>query len=68
MQVIMGIDPGLATVGFGVIKSEGNNLIYVDSGTIKTKPELDLPERLNIIKVDFLSLLRTYKPDVPPPF
>jgi len=63
MPVIMGIDPGLATVGFGVIKSDGNNLVYVDSGTIKTKPDLELPERLNIIKEDLLSLLKTYKPE-----
>jgi len=63
MPIILGIDPGLATVGFGVIKSESGNLFYVDSGVIKTKPDISLPERLNAIKNDFLFLLNTFKPD-----
>ena len=63
MPIILGIDPGLATVGFGVIKSEGNVLSYVDCGIIKTKPEIELPERLNCIKNDLISIIDSYKPD-----
>ena len=63
MPIILGIDPGLATVGFGVIKSENGKLFYIDSGVIKTKPDIELPERLNAIKNDFLFLLKTFKPD-----
>ena len=63
MSVVLGIDPGLATVGFGVIKSQGGNLVYVDCGVIKTKADTELPERLNAIKKDFLHLLKTHKPD-----
>ena len=63
-MVILGIDPGLATVGFGVIKTDNGKLEYLDCGVIKTSPDLELPERLNIIKKDFLALLKTFKPDV----
>lgn len=63
MPILLGIDPGLATVGFGVIESKGGHCRFLDCGVIRTKPELELAERLNIIKKDFLEILRGYKPD-----
>ncbi len=63
MPIILGIDPGLATVGFGVIKTDNGKLEYLDCGVIKTSPDMELPERLNVIKKDFLTLLKTFKPD-----
>jgi len=64
MSVIIGIDPGLATVGFGIIKTDGGKVEYLDCGVIKTKAGLELPERLHIIKKDLLILLETFKPTV----
>jgi crossover junction endodeoxyribonuclease RuvC len=48
---ILGIDPGLRTTGFGVIESEGAQLSYVASGTIKTESveSGSLPLRLKVI-------------------
>lgn len=63
-MIILGIDPGLATIGFGVIKNNEGNPEFLDCGIIKTSPDLDLPERLNIIKHDILKLLDSIKPDV----
>ncbi len=63
MSVILGIDPGLATIGFGAIKVEGEKMQYLDCGVIKTSPNLDLPERLSVIKHDTLKLLELFKPD-----
>jgi crossover junction endodeoxyribonuclease RuvC len=63
MTVILGIDPGLATVGFGAVKNDGGKLEYLDCGIIKTAASLDLPERLHIIKNDILDLLKSIKPD-----
>ncbi|MFC1729826.1 crossover junction endodeoxyribonuclease RuvC [candidate division KSB1 bacterium] len=63
MSIILGIDPGLATIGFGVIESNKGKLKYLDCGVIKTAPNLDLPERLNIIKHDTEKLLKSIKPD-----
>jgi len=64
MSVILGIDPGLATVGFGAIKAEKGRLDYLDCGVIRTKAGLPLPERLHIIKKDVITLLETFKPSV----
>lgn len=63
MSIILGIDPGLATVGFGVIESTGGKLKYLDCGVIKTAANLELPERLHIIKHDILKLIESIKPD-----
>ncbi len=60
---ILGIDPGLATVGFGVIETKDGSLKFLDCGVIKTKPELELPERLSAIKHDIEKLLKSIKPD-----
>jgi crossover junction endodeoxyribonuclease RuvC len=38
-MIILGIDPGLRTTGFGVIEKQGNKLRYIASGTIKTASE-----------------------------
>ena len=43
---ILGIDPGLALVGYGLIDVEGNNFNVVDYGVITTESTLDLPTRL----------------------
>ncbi|MCK5608161.1 crossover junction endodeoxyribonuclease RuvC [Candidatus Pacearchaeota archaeon] len=63
MAIILGIDPGLATVGFGVIESNKGKLKYLDCGVIKTAANLELPERLNIIKYDMVKLIESIKPD-----
>jgi crossover junction endodeoxyribonuclease RuvC len=59
---ILGIDPGLRTTGFGVIRKQGNKLSYIASGTIKT-PDADLPQRLKTILVGVAEIIRTYTPD-----
>lgn len=63
MPIILGIDPGLATVGFGVIKSDKHHLEYLDCGIIKTAPNLEFPMRLSVIKHDILKLLKSIQPD-----
>ena len=59
---ILGIDPGLRTTGFGVIRKEGSQLCYIASGTIKT-PDADLPLRLKTILAGVSEVIRTYTPD-----
>ena len=61
---ILGIDPGLATIGFGLIeKKDHNKYICLDYGIIKTKPIFTLAERLTQIRNDFDELLISTKPD-----
>ena len=62
-MIILGIDPGLRTTGFGVIEKHGNKLRYIASGTIKTVAESELPPRLKIILNGIGEIIRTYQPD-----
>lgn len=62
-MIILGIDPGLRTTGFGVIEKHGNKLRYIASGTIKTGSEGELPPRLKIILQGVSEIVGTYQPD-----
>jgi crossover junction endodeoxyribonuclease RuvC len=61
-MIILGIDPGLRTTGFGVIEKHGQRLRYIASGTIKTGTEGALPPRLKIILSGISEVVATYKP------
>jgi crossover junction endodeoxyribonuclease RuvC len=68
MTRVLGIDPGLATTGFGVIEKDGARLRYVASGTIRTTgPGIDtalgdLPGRLKLIFEGVTEVARRYQP------
>lgn len=62
-MIILGIDPGLRTTGFGVIEKHGNKLRYIASGTVKTASEGELPPRLKIILQGVSEIVGTYRPD-----
>ena len=61
---ILGIDPGLQCVGFGVVDSTGSQLRYVASGTITTThlPREDLPARLSLIFKGIVEVVERYQP------
>ena len=60
---ILGIDPGLATMGYGIIEIIGNKNKLIEYGTIETEPTLRLPERLSKIYIELTSLIDFYQPD-----
>ena len=62
-MIILGIDPGLRTTGFGVIEKHGSKLRYIASGTVKTASEGALPPRLKIILRGVTEIIATYRPD-----
>jgi crossover junction endodeoxyribonuclease RuvC len=62
-MIILGIDPGLRTTGFGVIEKHGTKLRYIASGTIKTGGEGALPPRLKVIWHGIAEIVGTYRPD-----
>ncbi|MBC7456013.1 MAG: crossover junction endodeoxyribonuclease RuvC, partial [Massilia sp.] len=62
-MIILGIDPGLRTTGFGVIEKQGNQLRYIASGTIKTGSAGALPPRLKVIYAGIAEIIGTYQPD-----
>ena len=60
---ILGIDPGTATTGFGLINYNKGKFDFLDCGCILTKAGLPLAERLNIIAQDLQKLIKGMKPD-----
>ncbi|MBR2322959.1 MAG: crossover junction endodeoxyribonuclease RuvC [Clostridia bacterium] len=60
---ILGIDPGLATVGWGVIDVERGKPKVVSYGVILTPKDKKLPDRLSIIEEDINQVISKYKPD-----
>lgn len=60
---ILGIDPGLRITGFGVIEKQGNQLIYVASGCIKSNDKQSLPERLKTLFAGISEVIATYQPN-----
>jgi crossover junction endodeoxyribonuclease RuvC len=61
-MIILGIDPGLRTTGFGVIEKHGSKLRYIASGTIKSGLEGALPPRLKIILDGVREVVTIYGP------
>lgn len=61
---IMGIDPGMALVGYGVIEIENGEAILKTSGSIRTEKDKTVPARLAEILTDIKALIEMYKPDV----
>ena len=61
---ILGIDPGYATIGFGIVEAERGNYHLMQFGTITTSPELPFEQRLLTIFQDMNQLIDTVKPDV----
>jgi crossover junction endodeoxyribonuclease RuvC len=63
-MVIMGIDPGTATTGFGVVEKNGNNVKYVTCGVIATPKTAEMQDRLLTIYTQLNRLLDTHSPEV----
>ena len=61
-MIIMGLDPGLATMGFGVINLERGVYTVIDYGIVSTPKEDTLPVRLSKIEQGVTTLIETYKP------
>ena len=62
-MVILGIDPGLAIVGWGLIESVGGNVRPLAYGAITTPAHTDIEARLLMIQNDLETLINKYKPD-----
>lgn len=62
-MTILGIDPGIATIGFGVISSDRGRQELIKYGAIRTQAGQALSYRLSHIYADTLQLIETFKPD-----
>ncbi len=61
---VLGIDPGIAIVGWGLVESVGQKLSCLGFGTIETDKSLSTPERLRGIFLNFGVLLESTRPDI----
>lgn len=61
---ILGIDPGLATVGFSIVDADKNRMNLVTCGVISTPAHTSLSSRLDRIFSDMNELISTFEPDV----
>lgn len=61
--IIMGVDPGIAILGYGLLSLEGNKFKIIDSGALITDSDMPMPSRLSYIYNGLNSLLNKYNPD-----
>lgn len=62
-MIVLGIDPGTATTGFGVVAFEGGRLLSLKHGVLRTPPGRPLEERLRSIFEGVSDLIRAARPD-----
>jgi crossover junction endodeoxyribonuclease RuvC len=63
-MIILGIDPGTATTGFGLIEAKRNTLKLLDFGWIKTNKDEAKGKRLATIYKQVVGLIENHKPDI----
>lgn len=63
-RVILGIDPGIADTGYGLIKVSGSKTACLTYGSIKTPAGMDLAGRLILLNEELAKLIKEYKPDL----
>jgi crossover junction endodeoxyribonuclease RuvC len=62
-MVVLGIDPGTASTGYGVVESSGSRLRALEEGVIATRPGIPLERRLADIHARVGALLEAHAPD-----
>jgi len=62
VRVVLGIDPGTAITGYGLVRSDGEVLSLVDYGVITTPSDRAMPERLQTIYRELTSLIEEHRP------
>jgi len=62
-MIVLGVDPGMAAVGFGVVSSGRNALRCLDYGCIRTYPEQSTAERLLVLYRGIVEMIEKNRPD-----
>jgi crossover junction endodeoxyribonuclease RuvC len=60
--IILGVDPGTAMLGYGLVERTGSRLRAIDYGVIKTPSSMDLPDRLEAIYLALTDLIELHNP------
>ncbi|MBR6006289.1 MAG: crossover junction endodeoxyribonuclease RuvC [Clostridia bacterium] len=62
-MIVLGIDPGYAILGYGVLDVQNGKTKAIDCGVIETTPAMTFPERLERLYTGTLALIEHFKPD-----
>ena len=62
-MIVLGIDPGYALMGWGVVEAEGSRMKLINYGCIETKAGVPMQNRLRTLQLGIRDLLSIYKPD-----
>lgn len=62
-MVVVGIDPGVATTGYGVVRDTGNGILLVDYGVVITPPNLTLAQRLLLLHHELEKIIQLHRPE-----
>ena len=62
-MLIIGLDPGLACTGWGIVAKAGNRLSHVANGQVKTDPNAPLAERLVTLDRELAEVILAHRPD-----
>lgn len=60
-RIVLGIDPGTATTGYGILEAKGNKYTLITYGVILTKSKTPLEQRLKIIYNKITTLIKEFK-------
>lgn len=63
-MLILGIDPGIAITGYGILECNGDKTKIIASGSIQTSKNKSTQERLAELYEDITEIIKTYKPDI----
>jgi crossover junction endodeoxyribonuclease RuvC len=63
MTTLIGIDPGLASTGYGLVGFHGNRFTHICHGVVKTRSEDPLPQRLLLIYREIKRVISEFQPD-----
>ena len=61
---ILGLDPGYAILGYGVIDMKGNRFSVCGYGAVTTDAAMAMPDRLKHLYTQVMEIIREYEPDV----
>lgn len=62
-MLVVGIDPGVATTGYGVVKDTREGVCLVDYGVVTTPPKMPIAERLLVLHQELEKIIQLHRPE-----
>lgn len=61
---ILGIDPGYAILGYGIVEMNGNRFKVLDYGAVTTHAKMEMPDRLKVLYNSLMEIIVHHEPEV----